>query len=258
MKAVILAGGKGTRIAEESALRPKPMITIGGKPMLWHIMRIYAAHGITHFIICLGYKGHLIKDYFRDYFMHSADAVDIDLATNRIEYEHGAPDRWRVTLVETGDDTQTGGRLKRIRRWVADDEAFCMTYGDGLADIDVTALVRFHASHGKYATMTAVSPPGRFGAVDLADDRVVKFVEKPDMHDRVINGGYFVLSPKVLDYIEGDDTIWERGPLEELAAQSQLRAFRHRGFWQHMDTVHEREILEDLWASGKPPWIAGG
>jgi glucose-1-phosphate cytidylyltransferase len=257
MKAVILAGGRGTRISEESVVRPKPMITIGGKPILWHIMQIYARHGITNFIVCLGYKGYLVKEYFANYHLHSADMVEIDLATNRIEYEYGTATPWRVTLVETGDSTQTGGRIKRIRRWIGDDDAFCMTYGDGLADIDISGLIRFHASHGKYATMTAVNPPGRFGAVELQGEQVIKFVEKPTLQNQVINGGFFVLSPKVLDYIEGDETVWERQPLEDLATQGQLRAFPHRGFWQPMDTIRERDLLEELWASGKRPWMTG-
>jgi glucose-1-phosphate cytidylyltransferase len=257
MKAVILAGGRGTRISEESAIRPKPMITIGGKPMLWHIMQIYAGHGITDFIVCLGYKGYLIKEYFANYHLHSADVVEIDLATDRIKYEYGTTNTWRVTLVETGDAAQTGGRIKRIGRWISDDDAFCMTYGDGLADIDISALIRFHADHGKYATMTAVNPPGRFGAVELEGEQVKKFVEKPTLQNQVINGGFFVLSPRVLDYIDGDDTVWERQPLEALATQGQLQAFPHRGFWQPMDTIREREILEEMWSSGERPWMKG-
>lgn len=253
MKAVILAGGRGTRIAEESVLRPKPMVEIGTRPILWHIMKIYAAHGITDFVICLGYKGYMIKEYFANYVLHAAD-VTVDLANNRLEYLSGAPEPWKVTLVETGEATETGGRLKRVARWLQDEETFCLTYGDGVADIDVTASIAFHRAHGKLATMTAVSPPGRFGALTLEGDRITGFREKPRGDGGLINGGFFVLSSKVLDYIADESTIWEREPLEKLATQDQLRAFRHDGFWQPMDTVRERSVLEALWASGKAPW----
>ncbi|WP_341910076.1 glucose-1-phosphate cytidylyltransferase [Ferrovibrio terrae] len=253
MKAVILAGGRGTRIAEESVLRPKPMVEIGTRPILWHIMKIYAAHGITDFVICLGYKGYMIKEYFANYVLHAAD-VTVDLANNRLEYLSGAPEPWKVTLVETGEATETGGRLKRVARWLQDEETFCLTYGDGVADIDVTASIAFHRAHGKLATMTAVSPPGRFGALTLEGDRITGFREKPRGDGGLINGGFFVLSSKVLDYIVDESTIWEREPLERLATQDQLRAFRHDGFWQPMDTVRERSVLEALWASGKAPW----
>lgn len=253
MKAVILAGGLGTRIAEESVLRPKPMVEIGGRPILWHIMKIYAAHGITDFVICLGYKGYVIKEYFANYVLHAAD-VTVDLANNRLEYLSGAPEPWKVTLVETGEATETGGRIKRVARWLKDDDAFCLTYGDGVSDVDVAASIAFHRKHGRLATMTAVSPPGRFGALTLDGDRITGFREKPRGDGGLINGGFFVLSSKVLDYIDDDKSVWERAPLERLAAEDQLRAFHHDGFWQPMDTVRERTVLETLWASGKAPW----
>lgn len=253
MKAVILAGGYGTRITEESVLRPKPMVEIGGRPILWHIMKIYAAHGITDFIICLGYKGYVIKEYFANYVLHAAD-VTVDLASNRLEYLSGAPEPWKVTLVETGEATETGGRLKRVARWLQDDDTFCMTYGDGVSDIDITATLAFHRRHGKLATMAAVTPPGRFGALTMDGDSVTGFREKPRGDGGLINGGFFVLSRRVLDYIADDKTVWERAPLEKLAAEGQLQAFRHDGFWQPMDTVRERLVLESLWNSGKAPW----
>jgi glucose-1-phosphate cytidylyltransferase len=253
MKAVILAGGYGTRITEESALRPKPMVEIGGRPILWHIMKIYAAHGITDFIICLGYKGYVIKEYFANYVLHAAD-VTIDLAQNKLEYLSGAPEPWKVTLVETGEATETGGRLKRVARWLQDDDTFCMTYGDGVADIDITASLAFHRQHGKLATMAAVTPPGRFGALTMDGDSVTGFREKPRGDGGLINGGFFVLSRQVLDYIADDKTIWERAPLEKLAGEGELQAFRHDGFWQPMDTVRERLVLEALWNDGKAPW----
>lgn len=255
MKAVILAGGRGTRISEESVSRPKPMINIGDRPILWHVMSIYAAHGITDFVICLGYKGYMIKEFFAHYLLHAAESVTFDLAANSTEMASTTTEPWRVTLVETGADTMTGGRLKRIDRWVRDDEAFCMTYGDGLANVDVTALVEHHRQCGRLATMTTVDPPGRFGAVELRDGEVTRFVEKPTTGEQVINGGFFVLSPRVLDYIDGDETVWEQEPLQNLAAERQLNAFQHAGFWQPMDTVREREILESLWASGTCPWL---
>ncbi len=253
MKAVILAGGLGTRISEESVLRPKPMVEIGGRPILWHIMKIYAAHGITDFIICLGYKGYVIKEYFANYVLHAAD-VTIDLAQNRLEYLSGAPEPWKVTLVETGEATETGGRVKRVARWLQDDDTFCMTYGDGVSDIDITASIAFHRQHSKLATMAAVTPPGRFGALTLDGDSVTGFREKPRGDGGLINGGFFVLSRQVLDYIADDKTIWERAPLEKLAGEGQLQAFRHDGFWQPMDTVRERMVLESLWAGGNAPW----
>jgi glucose-1-phosphate cytidylyltransferase len=255
MKAVILAGGRGTRIAEESTTRPKPMITIGERPILWHIMSIYAAHGVTDFVICLGYKGYLIKEYFANFMLHSANVVSFDLSRNSVSYEHKDERPWRVTLVETGEDTQTGGRIKRIRQWVEDDDCFCLTYGDGLSNVDIGALIDHHRDHGKFATMTAVSPPGRFGAIELEDGKVTSFVEKPKFDGQVINGGFFVLSPRVFDYIDGDRAVWEHGPLKGLAADGQLNAYQHGGFWQPMDTIREREILEELWVSGNPPWM---
>jgi glucose-1-phosphate cytidylyltransferase len=253
MKAVILAGGYGTRITEESVLRPKPMVEIGGRPILWHIMKIYAAHGITDFIVCLGYKGYVIKEYFANYVLHAAD-VTVDLANNRLEYLSGAPEPWKVTLVETGEATETGGRLKRVARWLQDDDTFCMTYGDGVSDIDITASIAFHRQHGKLATMAAVTPPGRFGALTMEGDNVTGFREKPRGDGGLINGGFFVLSRRVLDYIADDKTVWERAPLEKLATEGQLQAFRHDGFWQPMDTVRERLVLESLWNGGKAPW----
>jgi len=254
MKAVILAGGRGTRISEESMVRPKPMITIGGRPMLWHIMQIYAAHGITDFIICLGYKGYVIKEYCANYLLHSADVVDLDLGRSAPQFRHSQVSPWHVTLVETGEQTQTGGRIKRIEPWVRDDEAFCLTYGDGVADIDIAASIAYHRQHGRYATVTAVSPPGRFGTLRVVQGHVAEFVEKPAVDGQLINGGFFVLSPKIFDYINGDSTVWEHEPLRRLAADGQLSAYHHNGFWQPMDTVREREQLEMLWASGGAPW----
>lgn len=253
MKAVILAGGRGTRLAEETAIRPKPMVEIGGRPILWHIMKTYAAHGVTDFVVCLGYKGWQIKEYFLNYLAHSSD-VAVDLATGRVEVLRPAAEAWRVTLVDTGEETMTGGRMKRVAPHLAGEDAFCMTYGDGVADIDVTALVAFHRAHGRLATVTAVTPPGRFGALSRAGERVDAFVEKPPGDGGTINGGFFVLSPRVLERIEGDATVWEEGPLAALAAEGELRAYDHRGFWQAMDTLRDREQLERLWASGRAPW----
>jgi glucose-1-phosphate cytidylyltransferase len=255
MKAVILAGGRGSRIAEESAIRPKPMISIGSQPILWHIMQIYAEHGVTDFVICLGYKGYVIKEYFANLLLHLADVVEFDLSINATKYDHASPTNWRVTLVETGEATQTGGRIKRVGPWVENEDAFCLTYGDGVANVDVSALIDFHRGHGKLATLTAVSPPGRFGSVELTNGQVTDFSEKPATGDQWINGGFFVLSPKILDYIEGDQTIWERDPLQSLAAAGELKAFEHRGFWQPMDTLRERDILEEHCATGHPPWF---
>ncbi len=254
MKAVILAGGLGTRLSEETALRPKPMVDIGGRPILWHIMKIYAAHGINDFIICLGYKGFQIKEYFVNYRLHDAD-VTVDVASGTLSFHRSHAEPWRVTLVDTGDTTQTGGRIKRIAEYVADEPAFCMTYGDGLGDVDITALCAFHLAHGKEATFTAVRPPGRFGTLDRVDNAVVSFAEKP-VGDGVgtINGGFFVLSPSVLDRIAGDAMPWEHEPLESLARDGQLMAFDHLGFWQPMDTLRERNLLDQLWASGNAPW----
>jgi glucose-1-phosphate cytidylyltransferase len=252
MKAVILAGGRGTRIAEESDVRPKPMVEIGGRPILWHIMKTYAHHGITEFIVCLGYKGYVIKEYFANYVLHAAD-VTIDLAANDIRYHETAAEPWTVTLVETGDDTATGGRIKRIARYL-DDELFCLTYGDGVADIDIAASIAYHRDHGARATMTAVRPPGRFGAAEIADGRVARFTEKPRGDGGSINGGFFVCEPSVLDLIAGDDTVWEQEPLQGMAAAGELAAYRHDGFWQPMDTLREKNQLEALWDSGAAPW----
>lgn len=254
MKAVILAGGLGTRIAEESHLRPKPMIKIGEMPILWHIMKIYHAHGVNDFVICLGYRGYIIKEFMANYALHSAVSVSFDMQSGDVQMTGPGTEPWKVTLVETGLNSQTGGRLARIKPWVEDEEAFYLTYGDGLADVDIGKSLAFHKAHGKLATVTTVSPPGRFGAVETDGDAVMRFSEKPSHAGAEINGGFFVLSPKVIDYIDGDDTIWEREPLERLAADAQLCAFRHDGFWQPMDTIRERNLLEEYWASGNAPW----
>ena len=253
MKAVILAGGLGTRISEETHLKPKPMIEIGGMPILWHIMKIYAHHGIHDFVICCGYKGYIIKEYFANYFLHMSD-ITFDLSTNSLKVHHPKAEPWKVTLVNTGDETMTGGRLKRVGEYIQDDEAFCFTYGDGVADIDLAAEVRFHLAHGKLATVTAVQPPGRYGALKQVGDRVTGFTEKPRGDGGRINGGFFVLSPKVLDLLEGDQTSWEGSPLAELAARDELRAFEHGGFWQPMDTLRDKNALEELWSGGRAPW----
>lgn len=254
MKAVILAGGRGTRISEESHLRPKPMVEIGDKPILWHIMKIYAAHGVNDFIVCLGYRGYVIKEFFANYRLHASAAVTFDYGTGDVVYEHGGGEPWRVTLVETGLETQTGGRLKRIRPWVQDDAAFCMTYGDGLSDVDITALIAHHRATGRLATVTTVVPPGRFGVIRTEGHRVAEFSEKPAGDGMQINGGFFVLSPDVLDLIDGDPTVWEREPLQRLADTDQLTSFSHGGFWQPMDTLRERDLLHGLWESGNAPW----
>ena len=253
IKTVILAGGLGSRLSEETDVKPKPMVEIGGRPILWHIMKTYAHYGLTDFIVCLGYKGYVIKEYFANYVLHNSN-VTLDLANNRIEFHSSDAEPWRVTLVDTGAATMTGGRLKRVAGYLGDAETFCMTYGDGVADIDIAALLDFHDSHGLLATMTAVQPPGRFGAAVIEGDRVVRFAEKPRGDGGYINGGFFVLSPKVFDHIEGDDTGWEQAPLERLAADGQLTAFRHDGFWLPMDTLRDKTILEDLWKSGQAPW----
>jgi len=252
MKAVILAGGFGTRISEESHLKPKPMVEIGGYPILWHIMKIYAAHGVNDFIICLGYKGYVIKEYFYNYFIHNSDFT-IDISSNSIEFHRNECEQWKITLADTGSGSDTGGRLKRIRPYL-DDEPFCFTYGDGVSDVDIRKLVAFHAQHGLLATMTAVQPPGKFGALDLDGFQVRNFKEKPRGDDSWINGGFFVLSPAVLDYIPGDETSWEQEPLTRLAKDRQLAAYRHDGFWQCMDTLKHKNTLEALWQSGKAPW----
>jgi glucose-1-phosphate cytidylyltransferase len=253
MKVVLLAGGLGTRISEESSLRPKPMIEIGGRPILWHIMKIYLAHGLRDFVICCGYKGYMIKEYFANYSLHMSD-VTIDMEKNSIEVHQKKAEPWRVTLVDTGEATQTGGRLKRVSEYIDDD--FCMTYGDGVGSVDITQSIAFHRKHGKLATMTATQPPGRFGALQLQENAVTSFLEKPTGDGGWINGGFFVLSPKTLELIEGDDTIWERKPLETLAQTGQLQAFFHPGFWQPMDTLRDKSHLEDLWQSGAAPWKA--
>ena len=253
MKAVILAGGLGTRLSEETNVRPQPMVEIGGRPLLWHIMKTYSFHGVNEFVICCGYKGYLIKEYFANYFLHVSD-VTFDIAENRMEVHRERAEPWRVTLVDTGDETLTGGRLRRVADYVAGDAAFCMTYGDGLADIDVAALIGFHRSHGRRATVTAVKPPARFGALELEGDRGVGFTEKPPGDDGLINGGFFVLHPDCLDLIDGDGCRWEDAPLQTLAESDELRAYLHDGFWQPMDTVRERDLLIELWRSGDAPW----
>jgi glucose-1-phosphate cytidylyltransferase len=253
MKAVILAGGKGTRISEESHLRPKPMIEIGGRPLLWHIMNIYAHHGINEFVIALGYRGAMIKEYFANYVLYSSD-VTVDTGRGEIHYHRNYAEPWRITLVDTGVETQTGGRLKRLARYLDGEESFCMTYGDGVADIDITALLAFHRHHGRKATVTAVVPPGRYGALRLDGDQVAAFTEKPPGDNAFINGGFFVLHPDVLGRIDDDDTAWEVAPLEGLARDGELLAFRHTGFWQPMDTLRDRNTLEALWANGAAPW----
>lgn len=253
MKAVILAGGLGTRISEESALRPKPMIEIGGRPILWHIMKLYAHHGIADFILCLGYKGYMIKEYFANLFLHSCN-VTVDGRNGQIKYHESEAEPWRVTLVDTGEKTLTGGRLKRVRGYLDPGQPFCMTYGDGLSNLDISALVKFHQHHGRQATLTAVIPPGRFGALDLDGDRVSRFAEKPAGDNGLINGGFFVLHPDVIDRIQGDDTPWELAPLESLARDSQLMAYRHLGFWQPMDTLRDKIHLESLWTEETAPW----
>lgn len=253
MKAVILAGGLGTRISEETHLKPKPMVEIGGRPILWHILKIYSAHGVNDFIICCGYKGYVIKEYFANYFLHMSD-VTFDMTSNKMEVHHKHAEPWRVTLVDTGENTMTGGRLKRVASYLQDEESFCFTYGDGVADVDISALIAFHASHGKLATVTAVQPPGRYGALVRDADDVRGFQEKPPGDGSWINGGFFVLNPKVIDYIKGDQSSWEGGALEKLAATGELTAFEHRGFWQPMDTLRDKTQLEELWLSGRAPW----
>lgn len=253
MKAVILAGGLGTRISEETHLKPKPMIEIGGKPILWHIMKHYSAYGVNEFVICCGYKGYLIKEYFANYFLHMSD-ITIDMTLNHMEIHQKKAEPWRVTLVDTGDETMTGGRLKRVLGYVENDEAFCFTYGDGLASVDIAALIEFHKKHGKLATVTAVLPPGRFGALTLDGDEVRGCCEKPRGDGGWINGGFFVLSPKVIKHIMNDTSSWEVDSMASLAAGNQLQAFEHNGFWHPMDTLRDKNFLENLWASGKAPW----
>ena len=252
MKAVILAGGLGTRISEESHLKPKPMIEIGGRPILWHIMKLYGHYGITEFVICCGYKGYVIKEYFKNYFLHMSD-VTLDMSDNNMEVHQQNAEPWRVTLVDTGELTQTGGRLKKVADHIGDD-TFCLTYGDGVSDVDIGALVAFHEANGREATVTAVQPAGRFGAIELLEDRVSHFVEKPEGDGRWISGGFFVCEPSVLERIAGDATIWEREPLESLARDGQLSAYRHAGFWTAMDTLRDRNVLEAQWAGNQAPW----
>lgn len=253
MKAVILAGGLGTRLSEETAVRPKPMVEIGGKPILWHIMKMYSAHGVDEFIVCCGYKGYVIKEYFANYFLHMSD-VTFDMQANSMHVHQKRAEPWKVTLVDTGDTTATGGRIRRIGEHVRGEEAFCLTYGDGVGDIDIAATIEFHRQHGKAATVTAAFPPGRFGALDIHEGQVRSFQEKPRGDGAMINGGFFVLSPRVLDYIEGDETLWEQEPLQRLAVEGELMAWQHAGFWQPMDTLRDKMLLEDLWGSGKAPW----
>ena len=253
MKAVILAGGLGTRISEETSLKPKPLIEIGSRPILWHIMKNYSIHGVNDFVICCGYKGYMIKEYFANYFLHMSD-VTFDMANNQMEVHQQKAEPWKVTLIDTGDDTQTGGRLKRISKYIQKEESFCFTYGDGVSDLNIRASIEFHKSHGKFATVTAVIPPGRYGALERIGDKVTGFIEKPRGDGGVINGGFFVLSPKVLDYIEGDQSSWEAAPMTKLAQIGEMMAYEHQGFWQPMDTLREKNLLENLWASGNAPW----
>lgn len=252
MKAVILAGGLGTRISEETNLKPKPMIEIGGKPILWHIMKIYSAHGINEFIVCCGYKGYVIKEYFANYFLHMSD-VTFDMRNNKMEVHQQKAEPWRVTVIDTGERTMTGGRLKRVRDYLDDDE-FCFTYGDGVGDVNITELIAFHRAQGKLATLTGAQPPGRFGSLDLEGNKITSFKEKPRGDGSWINGGFFVLSPKVMDFIKDDDTSWEHEPMEQLAATGQINAYLHKGFWQPLDTLRDKLFLEELWSSGKAPW----
>lgn len=253
MKVVLLAGGQGTRIAEETQVRPKPMIEIGGQPILWHIMKIYSAFGLREFVICLGYKGHIIKEYFANYLLNSSD-LSINTRTGKTRYFNSFGEDWDITLVDTGDETMTGGRLKRIRPYLTPGEPFCMTYGDGLANIDISALLAFHRSHGKLATLTAVSPPGRFGVLDLAGETVARFKEKPELDGGAVSGGFFVIQPEALERIEGDSTVWELEPLQSLARDNELMAYAHRGFWQPLDTLRDKILLDQLWQAANPPW----
>lgn len=253
MKAVILAGGFGTRLSEETGLKPKPLIEIGGRPVLWHIMKTYSAYGVNEFVICCGYKGYLIKEYFANYSLHMSD-ITFDLANNETLVHRKKVEPWRVTLVDTGENTQTGGRLKRVAEFLKDEDIFCFTYGDGVSDVNIGTSIEFHRRHGKLATVTAVSPPGRFGALERSGDNVTAFTEKPRGDGAMINGGFFVLSTKCLDFIEGDQSVWEKAPLTSLATKGQLMAFEHRGFWHPMDTQRDKNALEELWVSGRAPW----
>lgn len=253
MKAVILAGGLGTRLSEETSTRPKPMVDIGGKPILWHIMKMYSSNGINDFVICCGYKGYVIKEYFANYFLHMSD-VTFNMRDNTMEVHNKRAEPWNVTLVDTGEHSMTGGRLRRVAEYVKDEEAFCFTYGDGVGDINIADSIRFHKEHGKAATLTATYPPGRFGALDIQNKRVMNFKEKPKGDGAMINGGFFVLTPKVLDYLTDDSTIWEQEPLMDLAEEGELMAYEHQGFWQPMDTLRDKNLLEELWEAGKAPW----
>jgi len=253
MKAVILAGGLGTRLSEETSIRPKPMVEIGGKPILWHIMKIYSSHGINDFIICCGYKGYLIKEYFANYFLHMSD-VTFNMRDNTMMVHDKRAEPWNVTLIDTGENSMTGGRLRRVAEYVKDEESFCFTYGDGVSDIDIGATIAFHKKHGKAATLTATFPPGRFGALDIRQGQVMSFKEKPKGDGAMINGGFFVLKPEVLSYLADDSTIWEQEPLMKLASEGQLMAYEHAGFWQPMDTLRDKVLLEELWDNGKAPW----
>ncbi len=253
MKAVILAGGLGTRLSEETSLKPKPMVEVGGKPVLWHIMKIYSQYGVNDFIICCGYKGYVIKEYFANYFLHTSD-VTFDMKNNQMKVHHQRAEPWTVTLVDTGEDTMTGGRLKRVAPYLKDEDAFCFTYGDGVADVDIGKLIEFHKQHGKQATLTSTYPPGRFGALDIQNDQIQHFKEKPKGDGAMINGGFFVLSPSVIERITGDMTTWEQEPLMTLAEDGELMAYQHHGFWQPMDTLRDKNYLEGLWQSGKAPW----
>ncbi|CEN53964.1 glucose-1-phosphate cytidylyltransferase [Capnocytophaga canis] len=253
MKAVILAGGLGTRLSEETVSKPKPMVEIGGKPILWHIMKTYSHYGINDFIICCGYKGYVIKEYFANYFLHQSD-VTFDMVNNQMEVHQKRAEPWKVTLIDTGDNSMTGGRLKRVAPYLKNEDCFCFTYGDGVADINIADLINFHKSHGKQATLSATYPPGRFGALDIVDNQIRQFQEKPKGDGALINGGFFVLSPKVIGRITDDNTIWEQEPLKGLANDGELMAFKHEGFWQPMDTLRDKKLLEELWDSGKAPW----
>lgn len=253
MKAVILAGGLGTRLSEETTTRPKPMVEIGGKPILWHILKMYSSHGVNEFIICCGYKGYVIKEYFANYFLHMSD-VTFDMSTNKMVVHEKRAEPWKITLVDTGDNSMTGGRLRRVGNYINKDDSFCFTYGDGVSDIDISASIRFHESHGKAATLTATFPPGRFGALDIREREVKQFMEKPKGDGGKINGGFFVLSPSVLNYLDGDDTVWEREPLQKMAREGELMAYEHEGFWQPMDTLRDKVYLEELWDTGVAPW----
>ena len=253
MKCFLLAGGLGTRISEETSSRPKPMVEIGGRPVLWHIMKIYSAHGINDFVICLGYKGYMIKEYFANYFLHMSD-VTIDMTTNQMQVHHKKAEPWKITLVDTGNDSMTGGRIKRVQEYVQNEKSFFLTYGDGVSDVDISGSLSFHENHGKLATVTAVKPPGRYGVLSMQGEKVMGFAEKPVGKSGFINGGFFVMSPKVVDYIDGDRSLLEQEPLQKLARDQQLAAYKHSGFWQPMDTLRDKSQLENMWQSGKAPW----